>query len=170
MEGLSVEPATAPPLDVQSNNLNLHEGNGLQSGYQPHDGVFRLAEAANQHMEVENDLSRLDTPTFVENSRSGQAANQRTTAVGHRDPTISCDMCPKRFDTQAAAKDHMTALRHMIPRFPCKRCPMKFQTKVAANAHMAAVGHAIPTIPCKKCPRKFHTRSAVNEHMIAVKH
>jgi hypothetical protein len=170
MEGFSVKRDTAPSFDVWSDHRQHYNRNGQQFGYQTHDRGFRLEEAVNQHMELENYLSRLKCRISDQQSRSGQAANQRTTAAGNKNPNISCKMCLRKFQTQSAANEHMKFVGHMEANIPCKMCPRKFQTRIAANEHMKAVGHLNPDIPCKTCSKKFYTQSAANEHMTAVKH
>jgi hypothetical protein len=170
----AVEPsdkrATASPLDVRTDSLDQHEMNGPQFGSETCDTRFRQKEATNQHMEENNHWSRSNDRIFDENLRSGQAAEQRTIAVGHGNPSISCQTCPRKFHTQSAANDHMTAVGHRPASIACKTCSKKFHTQSAANEHMAATGHGNANVSCKTCPKRFHTQIAANEHMLATRH
>jgi hypothetical protein len=179
MEGLSVKRATAPTLDVWSNDPDQYNRNWLQLGHQTRDGEFRLQEAAKQHMEVQNYMSRVESRTSNERSSPSTQAIFNLQSAGITPGTGDFQAAALRAAAQSnhnrsdqAANQRAIAVGHGTPNIPCnsKTCLRKFDTQIAANDHMAAVGHVNPTILCKTCLKKFDTQIAANDHMAATRH
>lgn len=87
--------------------------------------------------------------------------HQLTHLVGKE---YSCDICPKKFTTQAGLKTHLT-IHNGEKKFQCQECLKKFTLAGNLKTHIAKM-HSVdrPRYECENCPKIFISQEKLDAH------
>ena len=112
-----------------------------------------------------------DLKIFLDNS-SVSSSEYKSMISDHKDLTVECKECGKRFTRNSSMKRHTkTAHKPENPeesRIDCKNCGMNFSVESLAR-HMQNVHNETKTsqevmVECKKCGKRFSSSESMKRH------